>query len=506
MDIVGSSQPESETVRSVHETIWLLSNDLPVSEEKISEYRDLLYSPGPSSPDYSPWVRGPGEVIDLTQDKESLLVLEGAENEVQPVPQGSPESISNDEVILDQEKERCLKDGLCTYAEKSNFRCRGTHYMLTVNSIPDNCEPEDLMAYYSELDRARKGSKKPDFVLAAVEIGKTGYRHAHVYLRFPTSKMVKNGHALCFPFEENRHHVNIKVVRAGEIPTNVKYCMKDGNYVCSSTVVLDQLLMPMPGKTKPLNVLTKRLLSGCSVEEVVDEDNCHLVMQNLPKLYDFVNFVKSLKERKTEPLKFPFVHAPDFSEEMRSNMKIAAWINDNMLHYAINKEVRPIKTANLWIVSPANCGKTTLAVFLSKFFKVFFFKPESGKQFWPRDLESYDLIHIDEFHGQIPFAEFKRLTDGSPCSLDVKNGQQFLRKRNIPILITTNNWPNDIYRNVYDKLEDADDQIRARFTIIDIKNTLSICIDEDLKKEEKFICGAGTPYYEVVTLLDSIIN
>jgi len=505
MDVVSSSQQEigsksfSESVM-ISESVQFLStlrnDDLASSLEADFVYSPevVLTSEQESSPGYSPW----NDVVVLSSsDSEMEYSLSREVGDSSGPSTGEAKATEGSASLVP--REGLDLGGLCNYADKSPFFARATYFLLTINSLPKHCTPAEVMDYYLNRMPIKRNSKRPDFVLAATEIGKTGYYHGHVFLRFPASKMIKNGHSMCFPYEENRHHVNIKVVRYPDVKVNAEYVMKDGNYVCSSTVILDQLILSRDAKAKPLNELCKRLMDGSSVEDIVTEDNCHLVMSNLPKLYDFANFVRTRKIRIVDPPKWPGIKAGE-TDVVGHNVQIVRWLEANLKYFGSSAQNRPIKTPNLWLVSESNKGKTTFVLFLSKFFKVFFYKPDAGKNFWPRDIESYDIIFIDEFYGQIPFSEFKRITDGSPVSLDVKNGQQFTRLKNIPIIIATNNWPCDIYHNVYEKNEDADSQIRNRFHIVHVNSMIQLYTERSINWNGDEILP-NSPIHTVVSMI-----
>jgi len=455
----------------------------------------LSPSPPPSSPppiicDSEPLIEGVR--VNEGQASEELCSL--ASTETAP----SPEAL----LVLNPRN----LEGKCTgQTDGQGFSARSMNYFLTVNCLPKEVDPSVLLDFYLKgATTSNRGSIAPSFVVAAVEAYKDGGFHGHLYLRYGRARLVKNSHSFCFTYKKERYHCSIRKVPPVDVPRVVRYVIKDGRYVSNNQQELDSYTYDRKKKRKPLNELTAALMEGSTVEGLLTVDNSHLVMQNLARLHDFHNWYKAVKITKSSKYEWPglttmpanTLESVDFASEA-----ICYWIRVEVLGFQ-NKRVRPIKTPNLWIVSPSGKGKSTLVQFLSHFFRVMFMFPSQGKYFFPRDINEYQFIVLDEYNAQFTFSDFKRITDGSPVMVDVKNGQQFLKDKNIPIIILTNHAPSEIYHNIFDRDEDAANQLESRFRVIYLNQMIKLFLENDLiGKSGQILAQEGVPLFEANLLL-----
>ena len=137
---------------------------------------------------------------------------------------------------------------------------------------------------------------------------------------------------------------------------------------------------------------------------------------------------------------------------------IAKWANDNFM------KPRQPRQPQLWIWSrQPEMGKTyPWAIIMRKYFNCYewIYGPKQGKE-----ILSCDYILIDELKGGITITELKSLSQMYGMNLDIKYGAPTFFNKNVPLIITSNLPPSEIYHKC--KKEDLE-SLESRFLIVNV--------------------------------------
>lgn len=232
----------------------------------------------------------------------------------------------------------------------------------------------------------------------------TGRKHdqAFVYLT-NASGSVKNVSKLV----GGKNHVEPMM---GNVRQNKEYCAKEGVYT-------EYGEKPSQGAREDLIVLKEKIEEGTSVEDLLMDDPLlfHQYGRTLTKIEEVVN-------RK--------IH-------------------------------REWMTKGIWIHGPTGTGKTERA------FQDY--SPETHYVFrandrgWWEDYTGQETVIIDDFRGEIQYAELLRIVDKYPMTMPRRgrSGVPLLAKT---VIITSSKRPEDVYTNLSAK--DSLDQLRRRFEIV----------------------------------------
>jgi len=157
----------------------------------------------------------------------------------------------------------------------------------------------------------------------------------------------------------------------------------------------------------------------------------------------------------------PWVQLPIFEDLEVHDIKIINWLNANM------HRNRLPRSPQLYIWGPPDLGKTRLWDTISKYYRIYLIDSEEKYDCdWNDGL--YDFAVIDEYSGEIPIRKFNKFLDGQQMSMLRKNGSRYVKKFNIPVIITSNHNPIDVYENVKNLRQVSLDAFRSRLEVVEI--------------------------------------
>lgn len=122
------------------------------------------------------------------------------------------------------------------------------------------------------------------------------------------------------------------------------------------------------------------------------------------------------------------------------NLRVLEWVTTNMC------SKRTFKQKQLFLYGPPNFGKTSLIRVLSRFGAVYF-APTDEQFFDSYDEKLQKLVVFDEFKGQHPVTFMNQFLEMGVMTLR-KKGSQYLRTKNLPVVILSNHPLSGCYKNV----------------------------------------------------------
>lgn len=353
-------------------------------------------------------------------------------------------------------------------AKKRSFRLSGKRFFITY--------PQNDMEKGEALQRLKKyfGDKYAGAVVAR-EHHKDGANHLHIVVLLSRKHDITRADGLDVI---GGKHGNYQTVR--NLRDCVIYVTKDNDYIedgdmnvkkCIDRKGLGIRVNNGPRKTVGSEV-AEMIVSGKSYKDVVDVYPSY-AMQNKRKIEEFEAYIK---RNKVEVESF---HHIEYRGKDMNTTRIVEWMTSNL------GKTREFKQGQIWISGPPDSLKTSLANYIGKFQRIYWLPLDEGFYDDYED-DAYDLIVIDEFRGQKTIQWLNLLLQGGVMCIR-KKGSQYMKKKNVPVMILSNYTPEEAYRKAaetgrVDTLKARLDPIVVLYEAIDLDNIL-FCVSETVVVE-----------------------
>jgi len=301
------------------------------------------------------------------------------------------------------------------------------------------------------IENIKEFSKKAPIrgAIVAQEKHKDGTDHLHAVIQFTDAYRTR----LASVFD---------VLTAGEKHTEGKH----GNYQSARNLqaVIDYVHKSDPApltygevrtgrkpssKETRLDQLVKVIKEGQSLDQAEERDPGSFC-QHKRKLEEYQAYLQRKKLRSNllpKPNSWKFdVSGPSGAiagaalNEIGCAWQIEKWLNDNLCIAE-----RMFKMPALWLHGPANMNKTSLFRKLGKYYSVYWMPIE--EHFFDDYVdEAYDLVVLDEYKGQHTIQFLNNFIQGGIMSIR-KKGTQYLKMKNVPVVILSNFSPEEAYVN-----------------------------------------------------------
>lgn len=160
-------------------------------------------------------------------------------------------------------------------------------------------------------------------------------------------------------------------------------------------------------------------------------------MMHKAKMECFINYAAAQREA-TNPL-LPWVGLdPELFEG--EDRWIAQWLSDNLF------KLRPHKTPQLFIYGDTNLGKTHLWLQLMQYCRIYIL-PNDDKWYDGYNDKDYDLVILDEFHGNKTIHFMNQFLEGIWMPLPQRGNIPYIKKNNVPVIIFSNHSLDACYKN-----------------------------------------------------------
>lgn len=201
--------------------------------------------------------------------------------------------------------------------------------------------------------------------------------------------------------------------------------------------------LPTPPKEKKrkagcMDTIAAALVEGKTIRSLVPEFG-GAVMLHHPKMKSFQALVKAhgqTRQTKTALMTLTCSPTGDSAEQT-----VHQWLRDNM-----GNRMRPHKMMQLYIEAPTNHNKSSLIIFLSKYFKPYMM-PQYEHFDDHYDDEIFDFIVLDEFSSKTvrPIQYLNAFVEGIECPVRTKGGQN-TKFVNLPVIILSNFPPTCLWK------------------------------------------------------------
>jgi hypothetical protein len=188
------------------------------------------------------------------------------------------------------------------------------------------------------------------------------------------------------------------------------------------------------------DLVAKMIVSGSNLQEIANTYPGYFML-NKKKIEDFVSFTSLRCQRESLlPMKLPIL----YTGSHQATKNIVDWLNTNL------RVSRKFKSKQLWIHGPTNYRKTSLLMTISEHMMIYPI-PLREDFYDSYDEDVHEIAVFDEFKGQKTIQFLNLFLQGSIMTL-AKKGSQYLKKKNIPVIILSNYAPNECYKVPVDTL------------------------------------------------------
>lgn len=150
----------------------------------------------------------------------------------------------------------------------------------------------------------------------------------------------------------------------------------------------------------------------------------------------------------------------------------------------MNLKDRHHKQKQLWICASTGAGKSLLLHTLQKHFHGYEIPEDNG---WLEDYsDDYDFIYIDEYNDPfISGALLNKIAEGVPVKLKRRGRAPYLKQKNLPLIICSNQTISECYATQHSRVLDA---MRARFLEVEIPEGESLRIVTEFDSSDEDTC------------------
>lgn len=153
--------------------------------------------------------------------------------------------------------------------------------------------------------------------------------------------------------------------------------------------------------------------------------------------------------------------------------EVAKWCLKNLF------EKRRFKQKQLWLVAPADHGKTTFTNNLREYLRIY--EMPLSEQ-WDDNYtdEDYDMVLLDEFKGQRRVSYINLFVQGGTAAVSRRGTSPYIKKKNLPVIVLSNHVPRTAWRGV-DQVDI--DAIHARFDVVHVNTWLGTLFAPPLEED-----------------------
>lgn len=345
-------------------------------------------------------------------------------------------------------------------SEKSKFRFRGISLFCTF----PQCAVAKEVALKNILNR---WEENVEYAVVAEEKHKDNKPHLHVLIRFRNQISSYNARFADFICGSHGNYKPAKPMWRA-----YQYTVKDGCYVVHGVVpqgILSQASKKCLSQTNgsgkvSMDEVAGSLMSGASVKDIFYKYPGKFLMYR-SRIESFKEFQNVAERQQIED--FPGFDVPeDLRERDPFLFELVQWLQLNLVEPKEQKKPRPFKSPQLYLYGAPSTGKTSMILQLMKFFRVYFL-PMDEEFYDEYEDDLYDLVVLEEFSSQKPITWLNSFLDGAPKTIRKKQ-RQYLKTKNIPVIILSNLSPDECYSNVAEKHPSSFEAFKIRLQILEV--------------------------------------
>lgn len=272
--------------------------------------------------------------------------------------------------------------------------------------------------------------------------GETTGRHIHALVLLSSTLRIRNARFA----DISGYHGRYEGVRS--VKAVAKYIQKDGVYIVEG---VDPFKNGTVSSGAVSARVTKLIMDGAEVADLLSDKEdlaqCSYVMKNLRTILQFQSFCRRNTEEGLKDLVWsqaarlvkekPIASLTSVESKM---IQVINWVS------SCYKVTLPFKTPQLYLKSISDHGKTSFALKLMSFFKIFW--AGTGMHLYDDFNAKFEMCVFDEFHiKNIPNVRtLNQFLDGQVMSVPCRYNN-VLKARNIPCLFLSNYSPDQLFKD-----------------------------------------------------------
>jgi len=297
------------------------------------------------------------------------------------------------------------------------------------------------------------------------------HRHAIVFAksRFQT----RDQRFWDLKYEDKVYHPHVEGVKSKKKCIN--YVCKDGDYIQDGEEggIPFDVKIYLEASTKKsgygFTYIANEIKKGKTLYELDDVIPGH-VLNHKRKIEEYISFQEEKRERLTPKPKFPGFKVP-------SNYQwklVADWANDNFLKPRVPRQPQ----LWLWSRQPEMGKSYPWSIIMKEYYNCYewVYGPKQGKE-----VLTCDYVLIDELKPNITVTELKTISQMYGMNLDIKFGSVSQWKKNVPMIVTSNRPPREIFHKV--GREDIE-SLESRFLIVEVDEQCHLQLKEQTQEQE----------------------
>lgn len=267
-------------------------------------------------------------------------------------------------------------------------------------------------------------------------------------------------------FDIEEYHPKMETVR--KLERSIVYITKEDQNPLSYPQDWDwpALLQASRAHRKLRLVEVATLLRSGSDIRSINEEYPDIVMTRRPQLEDYQLWME--EQNRLMNLN-PWV-PPILGANPQEN-QIASWLTSSVRNPQRLNQATGHRLQQLWIWGPSGVGKTFLCWQLSQMLDTYWFP--LGEDFHNLFNNNKDLIVMDEYTGNLKLQQMNGWCQGYTFSIRTKGGQT-IKNKNIPIIVTSNNPPEDFHQEQRMRHPAIFDAYLSRFLVVHVTGRISL--------------------------------
>jgi len=340
----------------------------------------------------------------------------------------------------------------------ANFRLSSLNLSLTFPQCP--------VEKGSALQQMKAKLPHLEAAMVVIEDHEDGSKHLHLYLRLSKRCNIRNPTFLDLQDSTGTvYHGNYQATR--NIRDWIVYLSKEDKEPLLFNFCPEDVIAKKGGK---MQILAEKIVAGATPQSIMEEDPGSY-LAHAQKIKSFYADWKQLEySRRPTPAGLIFKTELEEYEGLRN------WLQHNIL-----QQPRRRKCPQLYLYSAGpNTGKTTLIDKLREMVRVYEISPAEFDCNYYDD--HFDVAVFEDWEGQRGFSYWKTFAEGVRTPLRKKGQPDYIKEVNIPVIITSNKLPRDIYKNMS---VDAIMTWEERFTFVSCSTFIDITIEASNEAQEK---------------------
>lgn len=285
----------------------------------------------------------------------------------------------------------------------------------------------------------------------ALEAHQDGQPHLHMAVFLANKQCVTLDALNRLNSEHKKTHVLLGGTRQEDRAKMYLYCCKEGKYVQHNEKDLEKFeKLRNKSSARAKNEAIANALMSVTTETINDEieklirDDPYRMMMHLKKIEEF-GARCALMNQSDALLEWRGIEWLD-CENVGGNAQGKGLVDMVNTMFPVDGTVpeRRIRDPQIWIFGTPGCGKTWFRTEMEKRIRTYVW---NYSNFQTPDLTNKPrLICFDEFQSNVPFAQFLSILDGSSMKIDMKSRNAYLKRTNVPVIVTCNFSPNECYQ------------------------------------------------------------